>query len=213
MGTKLDDARSYTILPNLTQARTTVPRTIRSLTEVTHSAAKRHSHTARAATPTTAPDLAIPERRRTRRRPPPGLTVGGLLITASPGCMCCVGLHGMSARGARSSDKTLVPRALLRISAGHRRFYGVELRGFEPRAFSLRRRVPTLGHRSMRCMSCAPTARAPLVSVRRGAPGGHADRPLVGERGHRRSSTFEPCVPLKAAFAHVEPSRTGTSMT
>ena len=56
-----------------------------------------------------------------------------------------------------------------------------------------------IGHRSMRCMSCALTATAPRCRPR-GASGGHANRSLAGEPGHRRGSTFEPCVPLKAAF-------------
>ena len=82
--------------------------------------------------------------------------------------------------------------------------YGVELRGFEPRAFSLRRRVRSLDRGSLRCMSCERTARAPLVPSP-GGTGGHADRPLVGECGHRRSSPFEPlCVLWKPSFAHVE---------
>ena len=56
-----------------------------------------------------------------------------------------------------------------------------------------------IGHRSMRCMSCALTATVPRCRPR-GAPGGHANRSLAGEPGHRRGSTFEPCVPLKAAL-------------
>ena len=56
-----------------------------------------------------------------------------------------------------------------------------------------------IGHRSMRCMSCALTATVPRCRPR-GAPGGHANRSLAGEPAHRRGSTFEPCVPLKAAF-------------
>ena len=49
-----------------------------------------------------------------------------------------------------------------RISAGHRRFNGVELRGFEPRTFSLRRRVRP--HRS------PVYALHELRADRRGAP-------------------------------------------
>ena len=56
-----------------------------------------------------------------------------------------------------------------------------------------------IGHRSMRCMSCALTATVPRCRPR-GAPGGHTNRSLAGEPDHRRGSTFEPCGPLKAAF-------------
>jgi hypothetical protein len=56
----------------------------------------------------------------------------------------------------------------------------------------------------MRCMSCERTEGSPWFR-RRGAPGGHADRSLVGECGHRRSLAFEPlCVLWKPSFAHVE---------
>ena len=56
-----------------------------------------------------------------------------------------------------------------------------------------------IGHRSMLCISCTLTTTVPRCQPR-GAPGGHANRSLAGEPGHRRGSTFEPCVPLKAAL-------------
>src|SRR4051794_29579245 len=57
--------------------------------------------------------------------------------------MCCVGMHGVSAGGHDCETKPSSGEPPSRISAGHRRFGLVELRGFEPRTFSLRTRRAT----------------------------------------------------------------------
>jgi hypothetical protein len=110
-------------------------------------------------------------------RPPTGPTVGDLLITAGRCCMRCMGMQGVSPGGHDYEKKLSSGEPASRISAGHRRSAGVELRGFEPRTFSLRRRVRSLDRWSMRCMSCELTERSALVPSAGGTGGARKSLP------------------------------------
>ena len=104
---------------------------------------------------------------------------------------------GVKGAGASLTDESLAamsPFALVRRGVG-----GWSCGDSNPGPSHCEGVPDPIGHRSMRCMSCALTATVPRCRPR-GAPGGHANRSLAGEPGHRRGSTFEPCVPLKAAL-------------
>ena len=70
-------------------------------------------------------------------------------------CMYCVGLQAMSAGGHDPEIKPSSGGPTSRISAGHRRLAGVELRGFEPRTFSLRKCADAISAVGLsRCSCC-----------------------------------------------------------
>ena len=104
------------------------------------------------------------------------------------------GINGAEASLTDETLATMSPFALVRRGVG-----GWSCGDSNPGPSHCEGVPDPIGHRSMRCMSCALTATVPRCRPR-GAPGGHANRSLAGEPGHRRGSTFEPCVPLKAAL-------------